>query len=88
MMLWVEYPALIFKMNNITYGMAYEVFKSEHVEYLARYETEFYKVKGCMNKLADGREVAGKTFIWNAGKELLKEGSFNLRDWRMKQLEK
>jgi hypothetical protein len=87
-MLWGQYPALIFKVNNITHGMAYEVQKKEHVESLTRYETEFYRVKGCMIKLADGREVAGKTFIWNAGKELLREGSFNLKDWKMEQLEK
>jgi hypothetical protein len=68
--------------------MAYEVQKKEHLEYLTRYETEAYKVKGCIIKFADGRELGGKTFIWNAGKELLKEGTFNLRDWQMDQLEK
>lgn len=75
-MRWGQYPALIFKVNNIIHGMAYEVQKKEHVESLTRYEPEFYRVKGCMIKLADGREVAGKTFIWNAGKELLREGKF------------
>lgn len=87
-MLWGQYPALVFKVNNITHGMAYEVQKKEHVEYLTRYETEAYRVKGCMIKLADGRELAGKTFIWNAGRELLKGGNFNLKDWQMEQLEK
>jgi gamma-glutamylcyclotransferase (GGCT)/AIG2-like uncharacterized protein YtfP len=71
-MMWGHYPALIFKANNITNGVAYEVQKMKHVEYLMNYETEAYKVKGCMIKLADGRELAGKTFIWNAEKELLK----------------
>lgn len=79
-MLWGQYPALIFKANTITHGMAYEVQKEEHVEYLMRYETDAYRVKGCKIKLADGRELAGKTFIWNAGKELLKEGNFDLKD--------
>ena len=87
-MLWGQYPALVFKINNTTHGMAYEVQKKEHIEYLTRYETEAYRVKGCMIKLADGRELSGKTFIWNAGKELLKEGNFSLRDWQMDQLEK
>jgi len=87
-MLWGQYPALIFKANTITHGMAYEVQKEEHVEYLMRYETDAYRVKGCKIKLADGRELAGKTFIWNAGKELLKEGNFDLKDWQMEQLEK
>jgi hypothetical protein len=79
---------LIFKANNITHGMAYEVQKEEHVEYLMYCETEAYRVKGCMIKLADGREMGGKTFIWNAEKELLKEGNFDLKDWQMEQLEK
>jgi len=86
-MMWGQYPALIFKVNNVTHGMAYEVQKEEHVEYLKHYETEAYKVKGCRIKFADGRELSGKTFIWNAGKELLKEGKFNLKDWQMEQLE-
>jgi hypothetical protein len=47
--------------------MAYEVQKEEQIEYLMRYETDAYRVKGCKIKLADGRELAGKTFIWNAG---------------------
>ncbi|TVY46560.1 hypothetical protein LOCC1_G005760 [Lachnellula occidentalis] len=87
-MLWGQYPALIFKADTVTYGMAYEVQKEEHVEYLMRYETDAYRVNGCEIKLADGREVGGKTFVWNAGKELLKEGSFDLKDWQMEQLEK
>ena len=44
--------------------------------------------KGCMIKLADGRELGGKTFFWNAGKELMKEGNFDLKDWQIEQLEK
>lgn len=89
-MMWGQYPALIFKpeVNNITYGMAYEVQKEEEVEYLKHYEIEVYRVKGCIIKLVDGREVIGKTFIWNAEKELLKEGKFNLKDWQMEQLDK
>jgi hypothetical protein len=87
-MLWGQYPALVFKADNITHGMAYEVQKEEHVEYLKRYETEVYRVRGSMIKLADGREVVGKTFVWNAEKELLKRGNFNLKDWHLEQLEK
>ncbi len=87
-MLWGQYPVLIFKANTVTYGMAYEDHKEEHVEYLMRYETDAYRVKGCEIKLANGRELAGKTFIWNAGKELLKEGNFDLKDRQIEQLEK
>lgn len=87
-MLWGQYPALIFKINGITHGIAYEVQKKEQVEYLMRYETDAYRVKGCIIKFADGRELPGKTFIWNAEKELLKEGIFDLKDWQTKQLER
>jgi gamma-glutamylcyclotransferase (GGCT)/AIG2-like uncharacterized protein YtfP len=86
--LWGQYPALVSKVNNITHGMAFEVQKKKYVEYLTRYETEAYRVKECMIKLDDGRDLAGMTFIWNAGTELLKEGNFNLKDWQMEQLEK
>lgn len=86
-MLWGQYPALVFKANTITHGMAYEVQKEEYVESLMRYETDAYRVKGCKIKLADGRELGGKTFIWNAGKESLKEGTFDLKDWQLEQLE-
>jgi hypothetical protein len=84
-----SYPALVFKVNNITQGVAYQVQTEEHVERLKYYETDSYRVKGCLIKLADdGTEVPGKTFIWNAGKEELKEGKFSLKDWQMEQLEK
>jgi gamma-glutamylcyclotransferase (GGCT)/AIG2-like uncharacterized protein YtfP len=56
-MMWGQYPALVLKVNNVTCGMAYEVQKEAHIEYLMHYEMEVYKVKGCMIKLADRREV-------------------------------
>ncbi|RDL41347.1 uncharacterized protein BP5553_01326 [Venustampulla echinocandica] len=87
-MMWGQYPALIFKPNNITHGMAFEVQKGVHVEYLTCYESETYRLKGCRIKLADGRELPGKTFIWNGANELLKEGTSDLKDWQMEQLEK
>jgi hypothetical protein len=89
MKMWGPYPALVFKPNNITHGLAYEVRTEEDVEKLKYYETDAYRVKGCLIKFGDdGREVPGKTFVWNKGKEELKEGTFSLRDWQMEQLEK
>jgi gamma-glutamylcyclotransferase (GGCT)/AIG2-like uncharacterized protein YtfP len=87
-MLWGQYPALVFKQNNITHGMAYEVQKESQMEYLKYYETEAYRVQGCMIKLSDGTEIRGKTFIYNGDANLLKEGTFDLKDWQMEQLEK
>ncbi|RDW59553.1 hypothetical protein BP6252_12640 [Coleophoma cylindrospora] len=87
-MLWGHYPALVFNPGNVIHGMAYEVQKELHIEYLKYYETEVYKIKGCTIKFNNGTEVPGKTFIYNGDKSLLKEGSFDLKDWQMKQLEK
>jgi gamma-glutamylcyclotransferase (GGCT)/AIG2-like uncharacterized protein YtfP len=87
-MFWSQYPALVFKPNCITRGMVYKVQKKEQVEYLKCYETDVYRVRGTRIRLADGREVSGKTFVWNAGEELLKEGKFDLKDWQMCQLER
>jgi len=87
-MLWGQYPTLVFKPGNIIHGMAYEVQKESQMEYLKYYETEAYKVKGCNIKLGDGTEAPGETFIYNGDSNLLKEGSFDLKDWQMKQLEK
>lgn len=60
--------------------MAYEVQKESDMEYLKYYETEAYKVKGWKIKLGKGTEVPGETFIYNKDKNLLKEGSFDLKD--------
>jgi hypothetical protein len=86
--LWGQYPALVFKPNRITYGLVYEVQKEGQVELLKRYETEVHKVRGTKIRLVDGRELSGKPFVWNAGRELLKEGKFDLKDWQMDQLER
>lgn len=87
-MLWGQYPALVFNPGNIVQGMAYEVQEQSHMENLKYYETEAYKVKGCNIKLGNGIEVPGETFIYNGDKNPLKQGSFDLKDWQMEQLEK
>jgi gamma-glutamylcyclotransferase (GGCT)/AIG2-like uncharacterized protein YtfP len=46
-MLWGQYPALVFNPGNIIHGMTYEVQKESHMQYLQYYETEVYKIKGC-----------------------------------------
>lgn len=87
-MLWGQYPALVFNSGNIVHGMAYKVQKELHMEYLKHYETDAYKVKGCNIKLDNGTEVLGQIFIFNEDENLLEMGSFDLKDWQMKQLEK
>jgi hypothetical protein len=90
-LLWGRYPALIpssSNINAITHGMAYEVRKEEHLELLRKYETDAYVVTGCRIHLVDEKEVDGRTFIWNAGTEELKEGGFDPNDWEMEEVER
>lgn len=86
-MLWGQYPALVFNPGNIIHGMAYKVQKESHMDHLRYYETDAYDVKTCTVKLGNGAEVPGKTFIYNGDESLLKKGSFDLKDWQMRQVE-
>jgi hypothetical protein len=75
-MLWGQYPALLFKVNNITHGMAYEVQKKEHVEYLTRYETEAYKVKGMHSQICRWKRAGRKDFHLECGKGAIEGRKF------------
>lgn len=86
--LWGPYPAVMDGPTGaIVHGMAYEVQSSEEADRLQVYETDNYVPRGCMIKLQDGRNIGGKIFKWRADKALLKEGSFDLKDWQMRNLE-
>lgn len=89
MMLWgAYYPALVFKSGNLIHGMAYEVQKESHMEYLKHYETEAYTLHGCMINFPDDQtEIPGETFIYDGDRDLLREGGFDLKDWQMEKLE-
>jgi len=97
-MLWGEYPALVRadddgSLNNdeLVHGMAYEVQSPEDVGRLEAYETEYYENASCRIEFDDGREVAGRTFVWAGGDDTgeLREGrSFDLKDWRLDNLER
>ncbi len=87
--LWGPYPALLDgPTGSAVYGMAYEVQSPSDKKRLADYETNHYKVRSCRIHLQDGSIVLGRTFMWNADKALLKEGTFDLKDWQMSRLEK
>ena len=86
-MLWGQYPALLDgPPGAVVYGMAYEVQTQSEKERLQIYETSHYKERPCLIELQDGRKVIGKTFLWNADRALLKEGTFDLKDWHMNKL--
>ena len=50
------------------------------------YETSHYKERSCLIDLQDGRKVRGRSFLRNADGALLKEDTFDLKDWRMNKL--
>lgn len=86
-MMWDQYPALLDGPQGAPiYGLAYEVQSREDSERLKVYETDNYKISSCLIEFQDGREVLGSTFKWDADKSLLKEGSFDLKDWQMNKL--
>ncbi|KAK2762699.1 hypothetical protein FQN54_000873 [Arachnomyces sp. PD_36] len=86
-MLWGPYPALLDgPQNSPIYGQAYEVQSQQDSERLAAYETDNYKTTSCLIELEDGRQVIGRTFKWNADTSLLREGSFDLKDWQMERV--
>ncbi|RFU24009.1 hypothetical protein B7463_g12329, partial [Scytalidium lignicola] len=88
-MLWGEYPALIDGMlNEPVYGMAFEVQSPEDVTRLENYETKKYENTGCIIQFEDGTKVAGRTFVWAGDQAELKEGRFDLKDWKMDNLER
>jgi cation transport regulator ChaC len=86
-MLWGQYPALLDgPAGAVVYGMAYEVQTQSEKERLRFYETSHYRESYCLINLQDGRKVIGRTFLWNADRALLKEGTFDLKDWQMDKL--
>lgn len=86
-MLWGLNPALLDGPQGASvYGMAFEVKSRIDRDRLKSYETDNYKISACRIEFEDGSTVLGRTFKWNADKSLLKEGTFDLKDWKMNQL--
>jgi hypothetical protein len=87
--LWGEYPALVDGVvSEVVHGMAYEVRSSEEERRLNDYETDHYFKEGCSIELDDWTRVMGNTFKWHGDNTELKEGRFDLKDWKMDRLER
>ncbi|KAK7756260.1 hypothetical protein SLS62_001856 [Diatrype stigma] len=87
--MWGPYPALQNgPQGNVVRGMMWEVEGAKRKDRLAEYETNNYKEKGCIIKKEDGSSVWGTTFIWDGDTSELKEGTFDLKDWQMNQLDR
>lgn len=86
-MLWGPYPALIDAPGKVVRGVVYEVQSPKEKRRLQEYETDHYREARCLIQLEDGTEKIGRTFKWNEDFSLLREGSFDLKDWLQERLE-
>lgn len=84
--IWGPYPALTLTdeaTRTVVRGLAFEIKGSKKKDRLAAYETSNYREHKCL-VCVDGSEekVFGTTFVWAGDDDLLKDGSFDLRDWQ------
>jgi gamma-glutamylcyclotransferase (GGCT)/AIG2-like uncharacterized protein YtfP len=86
--LWGPYPALVDgPPGAIVRGVTYEVESPEEKKRLEEYETDQYRTSACLIEFETGEQILGRVFKWNGDNSLLREGSFDLKDWQMKRLE-
>jgi gamma-glutamyl AIG2-like cyclotransferase len=86
-MLWGPYPALIDAPGEIVHGVVYEVQSPKEKPCLQEYETDHYREARCLIQLEDGTKKVGRTFKWDEDFSLLREGSFDLKDWLQEKKE-
>lgn len=67
--------------------MAYEVRSHRERDRLIAYETDAYKLQDCPIDMGHRGHVQGKTFVWNKDTKLLRNDTFNLKDWLLKRKE-
>lgn len=67
------------------HGVACEIQKITERDRLIKYETTAYRIEDCWIKLERGSSVRGKIFVWDGDLKSLREGSFDLKDWILKQ---
>lgn len=85
--LWGPYPALLPSSLQRVNGMAYRALPRKHFDRLQAYETEKYSLSPCsIDLLSDDENVAetieGFTFLWNGDQDELREGTFDLKEWK------
>lgn len=81
-MLWGQYPALVDgATNSYVHGMVYIVETEQHQKMLEDYETDVYSVEG-VRITVEGKEVAGRTFVWAGNSGELVEGTWSLEEWK------
>jgi gamma-glutamylcyclotransferase (GGCT)/AIG2-like uncharacterized protein YtfP len=85
--LWGAYPALLDgPPDAAVHGVAYEVQRESEAAKLKAYEGENYAEAECRIEFQDGSRVLGTTFKWKGDSSVLREGTFDLKDWQMREL--
>lgn len=85
--LWGPYPALLQQPLHPVDGMVCGPLSPTQLEQLAAYETDKYHLQGCLINLLnnDGstqKTIEGVSFMWNGREDELREGTFDLKQWR------
>ncbi|KAJ5146109.1 uncharacterized protein N7515_000673 [Penicillium bovifimosum] len=86
--LWGPYPALLDdKPLHPVVGMVCGVLSPTQLDRLAAYETDKYHLQGCLIDVLndDGsteKTIEGVSFMWNGRQDELREGTFDLKQWR------
>ncbi|KAI9039893.1 gamma-glutamylcyclotransferase family protein [Aspergillus affinis] len=92
--LWGPYPALIEKNTSSLQsvnGIAYEILPQTQVDRLAANETGKYCLRSCMIDLLNDDDnvqetIHGLTFLWDGEHGEQRDGTFDLKQWKKKQL--
>lgn len=90
--LWGPYPALVNGKSLVpVYGMVCRNRSRIHFDRLIKYETDQYQLRPCHIELLDDnhhvkKTVGGVTFIWNGEQDELREGKFDLKQWKREKM--
>lgn len=87
-MLWGEYPALVEgPLEQTVHGVVCKIESAKESDRLFSYGTDVYRVDGCTVWFDDGSSSYAETFVWSGDVSLLRNGSFDLKDWLLKRRE-
>ncbi|CAG8260837.1 unnamed protein product [Penicillium salamii] len=88
--LWGPYPATADKKLSSVNGMVCGLLSPIQLDLLAAYETEEYKLRSCLIDILNDddsveRTIEGVIFTWAGQPEELREGTFDLKQWKKDQ---
>ncbi|CAG8037669.1 unnamed protein product [Penicillium nalgiovense] len=85
--LWGQYPALLDKPLHPVDGIVCGLLSPTQLDRLAAYETDKYCLRACLinvlnNDSSTEKTIEGVSFMWNGRQDELREGTFDLKQWR------